>query len=222
MRAALREAAEPCRAPAMQRYMRSTLPYYGVRMPVLRRRCRQLLADHPLETRREWEEAIRTLWYEARHREDRYAALVLLSDARYAVYRTPETLDLVEELVVDGAWWDLVDWLAHVTRDILVADRESVKPVLRSWSRDESVWKRRVAIISQLGLAGDTDASLLLDCIEPNLDERAFFVRKAIGWALRDYAWHDPAWVAQTVAELGDRLSPLSRREATRNLGRLL
>ena len=202
--------------------MKSGLPYHGVRMPALRRLCRELIAAHPLATREEWEATIRTLWHEATHREERYAALVLLSDRGYAAYRTPEALPLVEELVVDGAWWDLVDWLAHVTRHVLVADREAVKPVLRAWSRDECLWKRRVAILSQLGLEAETDVSLLLDCIEPNLDDRAFFVRKAIGWALRDYAWHDAAWVAQTVAELGDRLSPLSRREATRNLGRLL
>lgn len=201
--------------------MKSALPYHGVRMPVLRRTCRGVFAAHPLETRKEWEEVVRTLWREATHREERYAALVLLSEPRYAAYRTPEALPLVEELVVDGAWWDLVDWLAHVTRHILVADREAVKPALRAWSKDENLWKRRVAILGQLGLEGDTDVSLLLDCIEPNLGDREYFVRKAIGWALRDYAWHDPHWVAQTVAALGDRLAPLSRREATKNLGRL-
>jgi 3-methyladenine DNA glycosylase AlkD len=206
----------------MQKYMKSELPYLGVRMPVLRRACRDVFAAHPLETRAEWEQAIRTLWREAAAREERYAALALLSDPRYAAFRSPGTLPLVEELVVEGAWWDLVDWLAHVTRHILVSDREAVKPVMRSWSKDASPWKRRVAILSQLGLEGETDVALLLDCIEPNLDDRDPFVRKAIGWALRDYAWHDPAWVALTVGELGDRLSPLSRREATRNLGRLL
>ena len=202
--------------------MKSVMPYHGVRMPVLRRTCRGLFAEHPLDTREEWEEAIRTLWREATHREERYAAIALLSERRYAPFRTPEALTLVEELVVDGAWWDLVDWLAHVVRDILVTDREAVKPTLRAWSKDDDLWKRRVALIAQLGLRGDTDVALLLDCIEPNLDDPELFVRKAIGWALRDYAWHDPAWVAQTVAELGDRLSPLSRREATKNLGRLL
>lgn len=206
----------------MQRYMKSDLPYHGVRMPALRRTCRELFAAHPLESREEWEEAIRALWREATHREERYAALALLSDRTYAAYRTPEALPLVEELAVDGAWWDLVDWLAHVTRHILVSDREAVKPVLRAWSKDDDLWKRRIAIIAQLGLEGETDVALLLDCIEPNLDDREVFVRKAIGWALRDYAWHDPHWVALTVAELGDRLSPLSRREATKNLGRLL
>jgi 3-methyladenine DNA glycosylase AlkD len=206
----------------MQQYMKSELPYHGVRMPIVRRTCARLFAEHPLDDREAWEDAIRTLWHEATHREERYAALALLSDRRYVAWRTPDVLPLVEELVVDGAWWDVVDWLAHVTRHVLVADREAVKPVLRAWSRDENLWKRRVAILAQLGLEGETDVGLLLDCIEPNLDDPAFFVRKAIGWALRDYAWHDAAWVAQTVAELGDRLSPLSRREATKNLGRLL
>jgi len=198
--------------------MKSEMPFLGVRMPVLRKACGALLQTHRLEDRDAWVEAVTELWDQASYREERYAALVVLADRRYVAFRTPEALDLVELLVVEGAWWDYVDWLAHVVRDILVHDRDATAPVVRAWSRDENMWKRRVAILSQLGLKGATDAGLLLDCIEPNLDDGAFFIRKAIGWALRDYARHDPAWVAQTVAELGGRLSPLSRREATRHL----
>jgi 3-methyladenine DNA glycosylase AlkD len=93
---------------------------------------------------------------------------------------------------------------------------------IRAWSRDENMWKRRVSIICQLGFKERTDLGLLYGCIEPNLDDREFFVRKAIGWALRDYAWHDPRKVDRYVRKHSDRLSPLSRREATKNLARLL
>jgi 3-methyladenine DNA glycosylase AlkD len=93
---------------------------------------------------------------------------------------------------------------------------------MRAWSRDENMWKRRVSIICQLGFKGDTDLDLLYDCIEPNLSDREFFIRKAIGWALRDYAWHDPHEVARYVDEHDDHLSPLSRREATKHIARLL
>jgi 3-methyladenine DNA glycosylase AlkD len=75
-----------------------------------------------------------------------------------------------------------------------------------------------VAILCQLGARARTDPVLLADCIAPNLGDRAFFIRKAIGWALRDYARTDPAWVLAFVHASGDRLSQLSRREATKHL----
>jgi 3-methyladenine DNA glycosylase AlkD len=93
---------------------------------------------------------------------------------------------------------------------------------MRLWSRGPNLWKRRVSIICQLGFREGTDLELLYDCIEANLDDREFFVRKAIGWALRDYAWHDPVEVDRYVRAHESRLSGLSRREATKNLARLL
>jgi 3-methyladenine DNA glycosylase AlkD len=84
------------------------------------------------------------------------------------------------------------------------------------------LWKRRISIICQLGFRDATDVALLYDCIEPNLDDREFFVRKAIGWALRDFAWSSPREVDRYVRATADRLSPLSRREATKHLARLL
>ena len=93
---------------------------------------------------------------------------------------------------------------------------------MRRWSRDANLWKRRVSIICQLGFKDGTDMALLRDCIEANLGDREYFVRKAIGWALRDLAWHDPWTVDRYVREHENELSPLSRREATKNLARLL
>ena len=88
---------------------------------------------------------------------------------------------------------------------------------MRSWSRDQNLWKRRSSIICQINRKGETDLDLLFDCIEPNLSHRDFFVRKAIGWALRDLAWTDLGTVETYVERHYDRLSPLSRREALKN-----
>ncbi len=87
------------------------------------------------------------------------------------------------------------------------------------WSRCDSMWKRRASILCQLGFKDKTDLDLLYACIEPNLAEREFFIRKAIGWALRQYAWTDPHEIVRYVARQGERLSPLSRREALKNVG---
>ena len=93
-----------------------------------------------------------------------------------------------------------------------------MKPLLRTWANDADMWKRRTAILCQLGFKRDTDLDLLYACIEPSLERREFFLRKAIGWALRQYAWTDPKEVRRYVKANRDRLSPLSIREATKNI----
>ena len=93
---------------------------------------------------------------------------------------------------------------------------------MRSWAGDGSLWVRRAAILSQLQSKNKTDRLLLLDCITPNLADREFFIRKAIGWSLRQYAHCGTAaaeWVRTAVDEMGPQLSPLSRREALKHLG---
>lgn len=220
IRASLRTETEPLRDPAFaagaRRYMKSDLPYLGVRMPALRRAWRSVLATTPVEGWPELEAAVRELWDGAAFREERYTAIALLD--RYPQW---VSLDLLERLVVEGAWWDYVDSLARQVGRLLRGD-PAIAAAMRRWSVDPDRWKRRVSIICQLGFKGDTDLGLLYGCIEPNLDDREFFVRKAIGWALRDYAWHDPVEVDRYVREHESRLSGLSRREATRNLARLL
>jgi 3-methyladenine DNA glycosylase AlkD len=90
---------------------------------------------------------------------------------------------------------------------------------MRAWSRSTDMWKRRTSILCQLSFKANTDLALLYDCIEPNLADRAFFIRKAIGWALRQHAWTDAAEVTRYVNENRARLSPLSVREALKNVG---
>jgi 3-methyladenine DNA glycosylase AlkD len=95
-----------------------------------------------------------------------------------------------------------------------------MRSAMLAWARGDDLWKRRSAILCQLGFKGETDLGLLYACIEPSLGSKEFFLRKAIGWALRQHAWTDPAEVARWVAANEERLSPLSRREALKNAGR--
>ncbi len=204
----------------MQAYMKSEMPFLGLQAPALRRVCREVIAAHQLSTREDVDTAVRRLWREAEFREERYAALTLAH--RYRRLASAETLTLYEELVVTGAWWDLVDSVAHLAGDLVRRYPSETKPAMRAWSTDENIWKRRVSIICQLGFKQDTDVPLLYACIKPSLGSHEFFLRKAIGWALRDYAWHDPREVERYVRENADRLSPLSTREATKHLVRML
>jgi 3-methyladenine DNA glycosylase AlkD len=131
----------------------------------------------------------------------------------------PASLEMWRHLVVTGAWWDVVDEIAaHLVGDVLTAHRSEATPTVRAWATDDDLWLRRTAVICQLGHRGDTDLALLSWAIEQNLDDRSFWLRKAIGWALRQHARTDPDWVRGQVARWDDRLSGLSRREATKHL----
>jgi 3-methyladenine DNA glycosylase AlkD len=212
VRAELAARANPEKAPDMQAYMKSAMPYYGVMRAGQREVARAVIAAHPLEGFEAWRAAVLELWDGATHREERYLALALLADARYRAHRTLRALPLYEQLIVSGAWWDYVDPVATRRLAELLPD---VAPVLREWSVSEDMWKRRSAIIAQVKRRADTDFALLAELIEPNRGDREFFIRKAIGWALRAYAWTDPdAVIAYCDAH---ELSGLSRREALKN-----
>ena len=218
LRTGLREVADPAKAEPMQRYMKSAMPFHGVQSTEQKAVFREVIAAHPLESFESWRDTVLALWREATHREERYGALALAEHRRYREYRTREVLPLYEELVVTGAWWDLVDWVAKLVDELHERDPEWMAARMREWSRDPDLWKRRVSIICQLRQKERTDLALLYDCIEANLDDRDFFIRKAIGWALRQYAWTDPDEVVRYVSEHADRLSPLSKREALKNV----
>jgi 3-methyladenine DNA glycosylase AlkD len=221
VRRELAAAADPTKAPGMQAYMKSTMPYHGVQAPAQRRIFRAVFADHPVASFAAWRATVLALWREAGHREERYAAVALASDRRYRAHRTSmAALPLYRELVVTGAWWDLVDSVAtHPLAELLAERRAPMTRELRGWSRAPDRWLRRAAIICQVNAKAGTDLELLYACIEPNLAERDFFIRKAIGWALRAYSWTDPDEVAGYVHANRQRLSPLSRREALKHLG---
>jgi 3-methyladenine DNA glycosylase AlkD len=220
IRARLAAAADPARAPAMQRYMKSEMPYLGVQTPELRRACREVFGAHPLHGFDAWHDTALSLWRGATHREHRYAAIELTGERRYAEHQTMRALPLHEEMIVDGAWWDTVDVLAsHRHGAILRREPARMRRTMLAWARSDDSWKRRSAILCQLGFKAETDLDLLYACIDPSLGSRELFLRKAIGWALRQHAWTDPAEVRRWVARNASRLAPLSRREALKNIG---
>jgi 3-methyladenine DNA glycosylase AlkD len=217
IRADLRAAADPERATGIAAYMkaaeRGAPPYLGIRRPDVRSIARTAAREQPAG-----DEAmiatVRDLWDHAEYAEDRYAAQDLLG-LPWARGRL-DLLDLHRQMALTGAWWDHVDEVAHRIGDLTIAHPAEMNPVLRAWSRDPSMWLRRLAILGQMRRRGEVDLQLLTDVIEPNLSDPEFFVRKAIGWALRDVARHHEAWVREFVAT--HDLSPLSRREALKHL----
>ena len=218
LRQALADNGDPAKAEGMKRYMKSEMPYRGVQTPMLRRLCKGLFRKHPIDDKGIWQDAVLDLWRNAEYREERYAALELAGAKPYEPFRTLDTLPIFEELVVTGAWWDYVDGIAsHRLCELLEKYPAEMSRAIRLWSRDSDKWKRRSSIICQLNRKEQTDLALLFDCIDPNLPDPDFFIRKGIGWALRSLAWTDLDTVEDYIATNRDKISSLSRREALKN-----
>ena len=222
IRRSLAHNANPEKADGMRTYMKSEMPFRGVQKPLRRKLFREALEAHPFAEKGAWRDAILDLWRNAAYREERYMALELAGAKQYLPFRNLDTMAMFEEMVVTGAWWDFVDEVAtHRLREILERFPEDMSQRMRSWSRDADMWKRRSAIICQVGRKVQTDVGLLFDCIDANLSHRDFFIRKGIGWALRDLAWTDLETVESYVSRNQDRLSSLSRREALKNASKI-
>jgi 3-methyladenine DNA glycosylase AlkD len=219
LRKALRQAADPAKALSMQAYMKSEMPYHGVPTPLLRQICKVAFVAVEFPTALDWHTQVLEVWREAQYREERYAALYLTRDQRALRYQTPAAMKVYEELVVSGAWWDYVDEIASNRVGPILRDYPApMRLKMLSWSRSAHMWKRRTAILCQLGAKEQTDLALLYACIEPSLDSREFFLRKAIGWALRQHARTDAGEVKRYVRRNRDRLSSLSVSEALKHI----
>jgi len=189
LRKELRAHADPKRAAGAQAYMKSAMPYYGLYATTLRAVCKQVFVAHPLATFAAWQAVALELWIKARFREERYAAIELTG---HRLYRR--------------------------VGPILAAHPRPMKKTMLAWSRCDDLWKRRSSIIAQVAFKDDTDTALLEACIAPSIERPEFWLRKAIGWALRAYAWREPKWVVRYV-KAHPQLSGLSRREALKNVG---
>jgi len=216
IRRVLRERADPERAAGAQAYMKSPLPSLGVRVPTVRQAVARAAREFPPASAEQLRATVLELWRSSTFREERYAAIDLT--AHRLVAQDLDMLPVYEEIIRTGAWWDFADGVSGRICNLLLAHPAEMTTVLRRWSRDPDVWVRRAAITSQLRAGKATDRRLLAAVIEPNLADREFFIRKAIGWALRQYARTAPEWVAAFVAGHRDAMSPLSRKEALRRL----
>jgi 3-methyladenine DNA glycosylase AlkD len=220
LRTRLTAIAEPDRAPGMQAYMKSVMPYLGVSAAPLHAACKVVFADLSYADSAAWQRDVLDIWRGAEFREERYAAIELTGIRAARPFQTLDAIGLYEEMIVTGAWWDYVDAIAAQRLwTILQHDPAAMKRRMLAWSWDANIWKRRSAILIQLKAKEQTDLDFLYACIEPSLASKEFFLRKAIGWAMRQYAWTDPVEVRRYVVANEARLSGLSRREALKNLG---
>jgi 3-methyladenine DNA glycosylase AlkD len=210
---ALRSAAVPADAEPMQRYMKTDMPFYGVRSPA---RARILRTLPKAATADEYVAGVEALW-RLPHREEKYLAIDYAG--RHRAFLLPAHLPLYERLIREGAWWDLVDATVGVCLSpAYLRHRSAVQPIMRAWIDDDDRWIRRAALLAQLKHKDALDEAELFDFCRRRAHEKEFFIRKAIGWALREHAKRRPEAVRRFLAEEGERLSGLSRREAAKHL----
>ncbi len=213
--AGLTRAADPSRAPAMAAYMKTSQPFYGVAAPqvhAIAKAARKLFvpASHT-----QYRRNVLALW-KLPHREARYAAI---DYAQQRGFQTPESIPLYERMIREGAWWDFVDAIAsNLVGLAYLEHRKAIRPVLDRWIEDPDLWIRRTAILAQLRHKRETDSAQLFRYSLQCAAEREFFIRKAIGWALREYSKAEPAKVKAFLLKNRQTLAPLSLREAAKQL----
>jgi len=216
--ARLRKAADPARAKAMQAYMKTTMAFWGIANPAVRTLCREVFSRHPVKAKEDWLAVARHLWRTAARREEWFAAIEWTGLRVARPWQQPDVLPLYEEMIVSSAWWDTVDVIAvHRVGAVLENAPAKVKPILLRWAKDDNLWKRRTAILSQLQFKDGADLDFLFATMAPSLTRKEFWLRKAIGWALRQQARVHEDEIVAFVRAHKDQLSGLSKREALKH-----
>jgi 3-methyladenine DNA glycosylase AlkD len=205
------------RAKAMSTYMRNQFLFLGIPSPERIRLTKTAFLETGVLKKQFDETLVLELWT-LPEREYQYVACHYLE--RFRKKLEVRHLDLLEWLILTKSWWDSVDSLVHNIGAISLKYPESI-PILERWAQTENFWLRRAAILHQLGLKAKTDEQRLFKFILENTHENEFFIRKAIGWALREYSYTNPEAVKSFVLEHQSTLSNLGRREALKALERI-
>ncbi len=208
--------ADPAQAGPMKKYMRDQFEYLGIKSPQNAVLMRDFIKEHGLPTPDQLDIISRELW-SLPQREFQYAAMTLLGKLEQKL--EPEFITTIEYLITEKSWWDTVDLLASHTVGSQFKRFPKVKEKnLKKWRKSDNFWLRRTTLLFQLGYKKETDFDLLCEIVRENLGSDEFFINKAIGWALRQYAHTNPAPVKKFVKATKE-LHPLSRREALKNIG---
>lgn len=214
LHAAFKHHANPANAAAMRAYMKDRFPFFGIKAPERRALMKAHLEVHGMPPLEELPAVVRSAFAQP-ERELHYVAVDLL--VRQAKKLGPEHLPLLEELITTQSWWDTVDALAvHGVGAVLKKHPTAIEEWNERWLDSDDLWLNRTAILFQNRWKEGTDQALLFANIDRHAGHKDFFIRKAIGWALREYGKTDPGAVLDFVHSR--KLSPLSEREAVRNL----
>lgn len=207
------ERGNPAVAEAQMAYMKHHFAFFGLKMPVWRAMSKDIFQQYPMPNPQELTRVVEQC-YNDEHREMHYFALELTE--RCIKKQPPEAIELLEWLIVTNSWWDSVDWIAKMTGIHFRRYPDLVIPTTERWMASNNMWLQRVCVIFQLHYKAKTDSELLFKYIRQVAHSKEFFLQKAAGWALRQYAEINPDAVRQFVAT--HQLAPLTQREALRKI----
>jgi 3-methyladenine DNA glycosylase AlkD len=213
LKALFDQHADPIKAAPMKKYMREQFEYLGIKSPQVKILIREHIGKHGLPALNEVDVIARDLW-ELPQREFHYVAISLLE--RLEKKLPAKSIKTVEYLITHKSWWDTVDNVSHIVGVLFKRFPDVRAKYLPKWRVSKNIWLRRTAILYQLDYKAETDFDLLSAIIRENLGSTEFFINKAIGWALRQYAYTDAKAVKRFVKATD--LHPLSRREAMKHL----
>ncbi|MCU0448940.1 MAG: DNA alkylation repair protein [Bernardetiaceae bacterium] len=209
--------ADPTKAVPMRAYMKNQFEFWGIPAPQRRQVSREFWPRLKAEADQPRLLALALTLWQRPQREAQYVACDALAD--FAKCLDTSALPTLEHLLAHRTWWDVVDTLApHVYGPLARACPAAMRPVLDQYCLHPNLWHRRVALLHQFTYRADTDAELLFAYCAANARHPEFFVQKAVGWALRQYANIDAPAVRRFVAQHPE-LAPLSRREALKRVG---
>lgn len=211
---AFRKQANAETAAGMKAYMLNQFDFFGIKTPERRRLCKQHYQTYPIKDLEELECIVKECFSLPR-REYQYFAVELFS--YHKKMWQASSIKLMEYCIVHKSWWDSVDhiaseWLGPYFKQF----SQKTKTITGKWNRSDNIWLQRSSILFQKAYKLDTDTQLLSAYILHCKDSKEFFIRKAIGWALREYSKTNPGWVKKFVQE--QDLSPLSKREALKRI----
>ena len=177
-------------------YMRGLFPFFGLETPLRRTLQKPLYKSNPLQDEWQLKQALQELWSKEQ-REFQYAALDI---ARHFIkFTSTDMLEIYEVMIRTKSWWDTVDDIAAHLVGSLLLDHPKLIPVMDRWIEDENLWIKRTALIFQLKWKQRTDTDRLFTYCHKQMHDPDFFIRKAIGWALRQYSKTDPLAVKQFI-----------------------
>jgi 3-methyladenine DNA glycosylase AlkD len=201
-------------AQQMEAYMRNQFRFLGIKAPLRKELLKPFLAKANRPPLTELNDVIKHLW---KKRQREYQVIAMEIANRYKNEMDAGYFSLLEYMITNKSWWDTVDYIAsNLVGNLVIRLPEQGEKQINKWRYSGNLWLLRTCIIFQLKYKDKVDEALLFSLIEENINHPDFFIRKAIGWALRQYAKSKPDKVIAFVDS--HDLSGLSKREALKNL----
>ena len=199
----------------MKNYMKGHFEFFGIKATLRRQLLNQALSDHNIEVKQNWMQIADEL-YKFQEREFHMCAMEIINKYLKNKYEENDII-FIEKLITHNAWWDSVDFIAkHILGNFLHLHKAKIPQVIEKFSKSENIWLKRSTIIFQLGYKESTNQKLLFQQCVRFSDSNEFFIKKAIGWSLREYSKIKPEAVLHFVNSFP--LKPLSQKEAIRNI----